>query len=330
MNILYTLNDKFAPQVGAGITSVCENNKDSKEINFYLITLNLKKSNVEKMKKLVKKYNRNIFFYELDDIEKYFSFKFDTLGWNKIIVARLLVDKILPKNIDKILYLDGDTIVRGNLEELYNTDMKSKIIGMSIEPTINKKRIISLELNNKPYCNSGVLLINLKKWKKENVGEKIINYYKEKKGLLFAADQDAINAVLKDDIYIISPRYNFYNIFYQYPYKFFVRIMKPIDYSSYVSNEDMIESKKNPVIIHYLGEERPWREGSTHKYKNDYKYYLSLTPWKNTEDEKGWKLYFVCWKIFNTVTKPFPFIRLSIINNLIPLVMKIRKRKNKR
>ena len=46
---------------------------------------------------------------------------------------------ILSKNIDKIIYLDGDTIVRGCLGELWNLDMKNKIIGMSIEPTANKR-----------------------------------------------------------------------------------------------------------------------------------------------------------------------------------------------
>ena len=330
MNILYTLNDKFAPQVGAAITSVCENNKDVKDINFYLITLNFSKGNISKMKKLVKTYNRNIYFYELDDINKYFTFQFDTQGWNKVILARLLVDKILPSDVDKVLYMDGDTIVRGSLSSLYETNIGSKILGMSIEPTIEKNRIASLELGDHPYCNSGVLLIDLKKWRKKKIGEKIIEYYREKKGNLFAADQDAINAVLKNDIYIISPRYNYYNIFDQYSYNFLKRNMKPLEYDKYITKEDMIESKKNPVIIHYLGEERPWREGNTHKYRNDYKHYLSLTPWKDTEDEKGWRLYFICWKIFNTITKPFPGLRLSLINKLIPAFMKYRKNKLKK
>ena len=38
MNILYTLNDKFVPQVAGGICSICENNKDVDDINFYLIS----------------------------------------------------------------------------------------------------------------------------------------------------------------------------------------------------------------------------------------------------------------------------------------------------
>ena len=148
MNILYTLNDKFVPQVGAGICSICENNKRIKDINFYIISYGIALNNKKKMQKLVKKYKRNIEIIELEDLSKFFNFNFDTLGWNKVILARLLMGNILPKNIDKIIYLDGDTIVRGYLGELWNLDMENKIIGMSIEPTADKKRkeILGLKL----------------------------------------------------------------------------------------------------------------------------------------------------------------------------------------
>ena len=103
--------------------------------------------------------------------------------------------------------------------------------------------------------------------------------------------------------------------------------MKPLEY---ISKDMFDDAVNNPVIIHYLGEERPWREGNKHKYRDDYKKYLSMTYWKDTPDEKGWKLYFFCWNIFNIVTKPFPGLRLKIINNLIPAFMKYRKRKLKK
>lgn len=327
MNILYTLNDNFVPQVGTGITSICKNNKKAEKINFYIISYGIKKDNKNKLSRLCKKYNRDIDIIELDDLNEYFDFNFDTLGWNKVILARLLMGSILPKTVDKIIYLDGDTVVRDGLKELWETNLGSSIVGMSIEPTVDKKRKKSLDIENYPYYNSGVILVNLKKWRDKNCEKKIIQYYKEKNGLLFAADQDAINVVLKDNIHTISPKYNYYNIFYQYSYYFLSKLMKPLKYADYVSKEMYDEARQNPTIIHYLGEERPWRKGNTHKYKNDYQKYLKMTPWKNAEEEEGWKLYFVCWNIFNFVTKPFPLIRYNIINSLIPTFMKIRKNK---
>lgn len=58
--------------------------------------------------------------------------------------------------------------------------------------------------------------------------------------------------------------------------------------------------------------------------------YLNDTPWSNQGLENGWKFYFICWDIFNVVTKPFPGIRYKIINSLIPTFMKIRAKKLKK
>lgn len=196
----------------------------------------------------------------------------------------------------------------------------------SIEPTVDRKRKINLGLEYFPYYNAGVLLINLKKWREEKTGKAILDFYKEHNGKLFANDQDAINGALAGKIYTVSPEYNFYNIFYQYPYKFLEKLMKPVEY---IGKESFDKARENPIIIHYLGEERPWRRGNTHKYKDDYIKYLDKTPWKGQNYEDGWKLYFICWNIFNILTKPFPRLRYKIINSLIPTCMKMRAKKLK-
>lgn len=327
MDILYTLNDKFVPQVAAGICSICENNKDIDNITFYLISKEITDENKNKLLEFVKKYNRKLIIKELGDIKKYFDFEFDTTGWNSIVLARLLLDKFLPETLEKVLYLDGDTIVRGNLKDLWDTNIDDYVLGASIEPTVDKNRKKDLGLEFKPYYNAGVLLVNLKRWREKKAGKIILDYYKEHNGKLFANDQDAINGSLNDDIYTLLPKYNFYNIFYQYSYKFLNNLMKPV---KYIKKEDFKECVKNPIIIHYLGEERPWRKGNHHKYKKDYEKYLKLTPWNNTPNENGWTLYFICWDIFNFVTKPFPKLRYKIINGLIPTFMKIRSKKLKK
>lgn len=323
INIIYTLNDGFVPQVAAGIVSVCENNKKTSKINFYIISYGIKENNKKKLKKLVNSYDRNIDIIELESLDKYFDFSIDTSGWNPIVLARLLVDKLIPTDVNKILYLDGDTIVRGDLNELWNINLNRHTFAMSIEPTVDKKRKEDLGLKNYPYYNAGVILINLARFRKINASKTIIDYYRESEGKLFANDQDAINASMKDEILTISPKYNYYNIFYQYPYWFLKRLMGDV---KYIDKETFLDAVANPCIVHYLGEERPWRIGNTHKYRDDYLKYLNMTPWKNQNMENGWQLYFICWRCFNIVTKPFPTIRYKIINALIPKFMKIRSK----
>ena len=103
--------------------------------------------------------------------------------------------------------------------------------------------------------------------------------------------------------------------------------MKPVDYISEKTYDDAV---KNPIIIHYLGEERPWRVGNKHKYKDDYIKYLNMTPWSGQNFETGWELYFKFWYLFNFFTKCFPKVRYLIIDSLIPVFINYRAKKNKR
>lgn len=95
----------------------------------------------------------------------------------------------------------------------------------------------------------------------------------------------------------------------------------------YYGEKEYREYIEQPVIIHFLGEDRPWREGSTHRFRGDYERYLSLTPYSDTEKEQGWSTYFKLWSMFNAAVKPFPMLRLVLINRLIPFVKKINKRR---
>ena len=326
MNILYTINDGFVPQAAAGITSICENNKSAKEITFYIIGQQVSEDNKNELDKLAKSYGRKFVLIELDDLSKYIDFEFDTTGWNPIVLARLLMGQLLPKDVDRVLYLDGDTIVLEDLSKLWNRNLHGKVLGMVAEPTVNRKRKDALGLHDYYYHNAGVLLVDLKRWREKHIEKVVLEYYKENDGKLFANDQDAINASLKDEIVELLPKYNFSNIYTTYPYWFIKMLVKP---RKYISRKLYEESMCYPAIIHYLGEERPWRKGNTHMFKDEYKKYLKMTKWADTPDEEGWTLYFVAWRIFNTVMKPFPMVRYWIIDALIPVVLKMRAKKRK-
>lgn len=321
MNILYTLDNNFVSQVGASICSVCENNKN-KHLCFYIISDNITSENKNKFKQLVNHYNNKLSIIEIGDLHQYFDFKFDTLGWNSVVLARLLCYKILPQYIDRVLYLDGDTIVLSDLTELWKSDLKGRPIGACIEPTVDANRKQRLDMEQYPYFNSGVLLIDLAKCRNKGSFEKIIDFYRKNDGKLFAPDQDAINGCLKGNIQILSPKYNFSNTYIFYPYKILCKISGK---SGFVDEDIYYDAINSPVIIHYLGEERPWRKGNHHRFRNDYVKYASMTPWGYVE-ELGWETYFKFWNVFNFTIKPFPCMRYKIINNLIPMVMKYRKR----
>lgn len=328
MNILYILNDKFVPQVAASMCSLLENNKKEIEICFYILSLDISEDNLSLMKSFVGRYGdethkRCIEVIQLNDIQSYFDYEVETIGWNSIILARLILDKLLPDKVERIIYLDGDTIVRRRLGRLFSKDMGDKSIGAAMEPTCKKSRKKQLGLEGRPYCNSGVLLLDMNNWRKNGTGEKLVSYYKANASQIIAADQDTINGAERDNIFLISPTYNYHNTYDIYRYGFYKRYL---DYR-FISRKELEKIKANPAIVHFLGEERPWRKGNTHRFGKEYLYYLNKTPWKNTPMEKGWEKYFFCWHIFNKIMWPFPVLRCHIINSLIPFVLKWRNKK---
>lgn len=323
MNIVYTTNEAFVAKVAASICSVVENNKEADDIRIFVMGQGLSEKSCKRLNKLVSRYGRALEIIPLENVWSFFDFDFDTGGWNPIILARLVLDRLLPADVDRVVYLDGDTINIRNLTKLWNTDMKGKAIGACIEATVDRQRLISLGMEDIPYVNSGVLLIDLEQWREENWGHRIIKYYEEQGGKLFAPDQDAINGALKGEIFYLEPQYNFYNIYWFYPYKVLKNLMR----NSFFYSEAVVKRAcEKPVVIHYLGEERPWRKGNHHKYRAYYEKYLKKTPWRDEKQEEGWEIYYFFWDIFNILTRLFPTVRYQIINRLIPLVMKWRKR----
>ena len=325
MNIAYILDNNFIPPAAVSACSLCENNRAVPDIHFYVLSLGISPENLEKLEGMITSYetegtSRSLSVIPLGSMEQYFDFSFTVEGWSSIVLARLLLDRFLPETVHRVLYLDGDTLGRGSLQELFCTDMGESSLAAAIEPTCSHKRKEALDLKGLPYYNAGVLLIDMDNWRAKNTGRRIIAYYRDRGGKLFANDQDAMNGCEKGNIRRISCGYNYHNTYDIYSYRL---MEKNCDYDI-PSREEMEEVKKNPTIVHFLGEERPWRAGNKNRFRKEYEACLAKTPWRDTPQEKGWEGYFFCWNLFNRIMRPFPMLRCRLINQMIPWMLKVR------
>lgn len=322
INILYTVDNNFVPQLATNICSCCHNAGESDRLHFYVFSKGVSQDNRDTLQDFVASLDQVIDFIDIDNFTDRLGFEFDTSGWNEIVLARLLMASFLPDFLDRILYLDGDTLVRSSLSSLWDTDLRGNTLGMVMEPTANRCRLEELGIASYPYFNAGVMLVDLSAWRARKTERRLLDYCASNNGRLFANDQDAINYVLRDEIYTLSPAYDYANSFDIYPYRLLKKQMP-----KFVSERTFDDAKANPVIVHFLGEDRPWRKGNTHRFSDEYHGYLAMTPWSSSQDETGWERYFTCWRLFNTFTKPFPGLRLHIINALIPAMLRWRSRR---
>jgi lipopolysaccharide biosynthesis glycosyltransferase len=127
-----------------------------------------------------------------------------TKFWSVAIYARLLIPNLLPP-IDRVLYLDADCVVVGDLTALWRMDMGSAAVAGVRDLTaayLEKNPDIDVER----YVNSGVLLMNLPVWRRDYLTEALLTYIREHTPSF--VDQSAINAVLADVILILAEDYN--------------------------------------------------------------------------------------------------------------------------
>lgn len=329
MNIVYVSNEKYVPHLAASICSVCDNNRKETVLDFYVISTGITEDSLRKLAALCSSYGRNLTVSDLHDIKNRIQEK-DSAFISKFdisILGRFFLSELLPEDIDKVLYLDCDTIVTSSLSGLYNSlPEDGKIIAAVMEPTIYKKTKQMLGMNpDDPYFNSGVLLIDLKLWRSADVDEKLREYFDSISRESIFADQDAINGLLKGQIKSVSPKYNFFT-----NYRYFDRNTLVNTDSSYseITEEEFESSRRNPAVIHYCGDERPWIHGNHNPFKKEYYKYLDMTEWKDTPEETGKEKYMFLYHIMNVSTKAFPAVRKTISDTYSKKLYKNENRSN--
>ena len=191
---------------------------------------------------------------------------------------RLFAAEVLPKDVHKVLYLDGDIIVYDDLSELWNTDMTGYAVAAGPSRHNNNIKLIR-KLGYEPkygYFNSGVLLINLDYWRENHVIDLFVDFIKNNMDKLRYADQDVLNPVFCDKRLELPIRYNLCTNFLL------------TDRFRITESQSLIEEidkwYKSPSIIHFNTVDKPWYANSIN---------INRRIWRKYRDETKWKGYLV-------------------------------------
>ena len=254
VNIVAITDSNYVMPLNVTMYSAIKNkNKDSK-YHFYIIGIGLNNNEVKNLikqstddAKITVIQEKNIYrFYQAKNKINPHVPNCDFLKFN--------LPQIFPK-FDKILYLDGDIIVQSDLSELYNTNIENEYAGCVQENFIYGP--LEAELQIPKYFNNGVMLLNLKNMRRDDISNKMLKYRIFHCPKRFVT-QDTFNVVLQPKLKFLDEKYNI--------------ITLDIDTSKY---SDVNQYLKSGVIIHYAGKDKPWNSevlyGSEwHKYKNEF------------------------------------------------------------
>lgn len=158
---------------------------------------------------------------------------------------------------DVAIYIDPDTIIMREVSPLLTYPLRNDFMAM-VEMT--DANVVSFNDPDRPYFSNGIFIADLNFWREEGIEEKLINLIKNG-GPLFLAEQDAMNSILID---YWSPLPMSFNMF---------------DWMVY-ANPHIAEANSNPLIVHFVGVEKPWKSRTITPYSNYWrKVYSDLSSW---------------------------------------------------
>lgn len=275
INIVCATDDKYVPYCGVMITSLFENNRE-REINVYvLIDKELLKKEVAKFDRLAKRYNQNIYFCKVDkSFFENFPIKGNGEGQLSIVAYyRIYAADLLPKTVDKVLYLDCDIIVNGSVGELFDMDWTDVAIGGVADMCIEWQEFYDRLHYDRSlgYFNSGVVLMNLDYWRKHNISQQCLDYLANNYAIIENNDQDVLNYVMRFNKRMLPITYNYQTLFLT-PY-----IYESLSYQMQTN----ILDEKSPKIIHYASRMKPWMAYYySYPFYSVWKKYKNLSPWR--------------------------------------------------
>ena len=280
IHIAFCINEAYAPYITVPIKSIGENHKSSYVV-VHILTDYISKCNSERLADVVMEYEHiNIEMHIVDD-SLLKSLK-TTAIWPVHAWFRILLPDIIAAKVDRILYLDADTLVTDDLGELFTKNMTDKAIAgvLDIQNFFDKTYKRCGYESRKQYICSGVLLLNLDYWREHNLTDKIVNWAKLNSDRIKFPDQDAINYICRDTKIVLPLRYGFMHCFCDYDF-----------FYGQTCRDELKECIKHPAIIHFCGCP-PWgKEYRKHILHHRWMQYNRMlrNPVKRTYQVKGLK-----------------------------------------
>lgn len=262
--IFFTIDNTYAPFLAVAIKSIIEN--ASKEYNYRIIVLyqDLTVENRCRVSNLSSDKFKIDFIYMKDEFKLitnriencYVRLDYFTLT----IFFRLLIPDMFPE-YDKGIYIDSDVVVPGDISEMYKTELGDKLLGVCNDKSIIDIKIFTDYIENAvgidkyKYFNSGVLLMNLKELRNKEFSKRFFNLLEKYHFDCVAPDQDYLNAICKDNVVYLNECWD-------------------------AMPAEGQEMQKNPKLIHYNLNDKPWCYDNI-QYEEYFWKYAKMTDYYN-------------------------------------------------
>lgn len=274
INVVYSTNAKYIPHLAASIASLLHNMAPQDTVSIHVLHADLDQPTMDKLTQVGKLASGrcDMAFHV---IQRESLNRFPERGRITLESYYRLQLQDIFTDIDRIIYLDVDILIRSSLAEFWNTPLGDNVLA-GVEETYDLAKVYQKHGMITGHCfNAGILLCNLKAMRAEPLWDKYMQFMNDFE--LVTGDQDILNQVFDKRVVIVHPKWNHSTSIYRYPE----------NYTQY-SQEQLREARENPAIVHFTGRRKPWHlKRDRHPYAMEYWNYLAMTPWRG----QGWKKY---------------------------------------
>jgi lipopolysaccharide biosynthesis glycosyltransferase len=188
---------------------------------------------------------------------------------------RMMLPSLLP-DLEKIIYIDTDTLVRQDLKELWNFDIGENYIAAVPNyygGVIQRKKYKRAGFLSTDFCiNSGVMLVNLKEWRANDIEQKCLaKIGNEKLCKIETGDQVILNFVCYPKVAFLPCKWNVAENKMRSHNGYIRR------YDIYYSAGELSEAWNKPAIFHWTGPKKPWKYYDVPLAHEWFRYYIK-TP----------------------------------------------------
>ena len=270
MDVLVSLDHYFVMPCSVLLVSISENNVGIDIHCHLLIDETVTEEDKNSIRdSLPKGHNIVLTYYNVNTVNMPKLYIPSEHSFTKPTYYRLFAASILPKEVSKVIYIDGDAVVVDKLNELWNIDIANVAVAGVLDSNQGVSHYNRIKLKkDKEYINAGVMLINLQYIREQRIEQKFREYLDNNNPKY--VDQDVVNYVCQDEKMILPIRFN---IMTSYLYK---REFAAFYYEDY--KDDVKEALSNPVIYHFVGV-KPWYVDCKHPMKDKFLEYYKQTKW---------------------------------------------------
>ena len=282
--IAYATDNGYAQHVAVSLFSLYRSMSQKDSCQVYILDNNLSSSNRDRLSEVASRFGNQLKFIDISDIESRLPVGTDTANLSISTYCRLFVAQLLPDDIDVLLYLDCDTFINDDITGIMDClpDTQEWYVA-GVEDTMypHMKEGIGL-LKTDLYLNAGVLVINLERWRNDNVIKRFLEFIGKHNGKVPHLDQGVINGVFKTGKLRLPLRYNVQAPIYAIHRR--DDILGFFSLTDFYDEESINSAKRFPAIVHYTSFflERPWFRFCLHPLKNLYRDTLALTPYSQS------------------------------------------------